>query len=228
MGTCKKFILNEITSYEDCKKSNPEIMTKIEIKDVHYLVDGKKYVRVTKVLDIIAKPEFYRWYAKFGFDHCERVKDRRASFGTKFHKYVQLLLSGQELNWIAMDDEMFQTMNLFTKWASKHDIKPLFLEKHLIDNCHLVGGTADFAGKFDGKKVLIDWKTAKKIYPSYYLQIAAYVAIYEDMYNCILDGAYIFCFRDGKVTEEFISHKELEEYYDLFLCALRLWRWKFG
>ena len=203
-------------------------MKKIIINDDHYLIGGKKYVRTTKVLDIIAKEELYRWFARYGMKYCNRHTERRASFGTKFHKYAEMLVGGKgkDVNWIAMNDEMFNTVNMFMDWAKHHELEPKHLEHHMHNDKYMYAGTADFIGWYDGKKYLIDWKTAKRIYPNYYLQLAAYVYMYEQSTNDKLDGFMIARFRDGKVETKEKDRKECDEYFQLFLAALKLWRWK--
>ena len=198
----------------------------IEVTKNTYEKDGKSYVRVTRVLDIIAKPEFYRWYAKFGWEHCIRVRDDRAAFGTRIHKEIQNWLEDKNI-WID-NKEMSETMDLFKDWCVLHDVVPEKLELHLFNDEMGVAGTCDFFGRFDGKDMIIDWKTSKKIYDNYRLQVAAYLYMFEQAYNRELDGAGIVCFRDGKVVEEFLSRDECLGLVSVFKNARELYRWKHG
>ena len=45
--------------------------------------------------------------------------------------------------------------------------------------------------------------------------------------ECIEGGAGILCIRDKKVIYEEMSREKCFELFEVFLCALKLWRWKF-
>ena len=77
-----------------------------------------------------------------------------------------------------------------------------------------------------GELALGDWKTSKRIYDEYWLQIAAYVMAFKELTGVNLDGGFICCIRDGKVTYEEKTFTELEVEFDAFLHALALHKWK--
>ena len=198
----------------------------IEVTKNTYKKDGKEYVRVTRVLDIIAKPEFYRWYAKYGWDYCIGVRDDRAAFGTRVHKEIQNWLEDKNI-WVDNKD-MGETMDLFKEWVGIHDVVPEKLEFRLFNDDMGVAGTCDFFGKFDGKDMIIDWKTSKKVYDNYSLQVSAYLYMFEHQYKKRLDGAGIVCFRDGKIVEKYFSRDECNELVKVFRNAREVYRWKYG
>ena len=80
----------------------------------------------------------------------------------------------------------------------------------------------------DGKKILIDWKTSKRVYDNYFLQASAYLHAYEEMTGDFLDGARIISFRDGKISSSFIGRDRCLELFDVFKCARILYKWKYG
>ena len=204
---------------------------KIEITKDTYHKQGKTYVRVTRVLDIIAKPEFYRWYAKHGYAYCIKVRDDRAAFGSRMHKEFQNWLSDENV-WID-DQEMQVSFDDFKMWADLHKLKPLELEYRLFNDELLVGGTCDYIGMMtregEEKFVLLDWKTSKRAYDNYKLQVAIYLFMYEQMTDSkLLGGAGIICFRDGKIIEKYISREDCLKLVDVFKAARILYRWKYG
>lgn len=201
-------------------------MSEIEVKKDHYLIDGKKYVRVTRILDVIAKPEFYRWYGKHGYKKCQQIMTTRAGFGTRVHKEIYNYLSGEDI-WID-NEEMKQTMEIFTEWAEEHKLDPLLLEHHIKNEEYMYAGTSDFIGFCDGKKLLLDWKTSKAIYDNFYLQLAAYFYAYERESGVELDGAGILGIRDGKVLFDKIDREKCLELFDVFKAARRIYKWKYG
>lgn len=175
---------------------------------------------------MIAKPEFYRWYAKFGWKHCTRVRDDRAAYGTRFHKEIQNFLEGKEV-WLD-NVEMQETFQVFLDWYESHDIKPEGLEVRLFNDELGVAGTCDFVGFFDGELWVIDWKTSKRVYDNYGLQVAIYLWMYEQQYDKVCRGAGVVCFRDGKVHEKYFTRSECMNNLEVYKHARELYRWKYG
>jgi len=198
----------------------------IEVTRNSYKKDGKEYVRVTRVLDIIAKPEFYRWYAKYGWDYCINYRDDRAAFGTRVHKEIQNWLENKKV-WID-NEEMGKVFDIFKMWYDIHDFKVENLEVHLFDDEMEVAGTCDYGGMFDGKRMILDWKTSKKVYDNYKLQIAVYLYMYEKNMNLKCDGAGVVCFTKDGVIEEFFTRDECLELLETFKHAREVYRWKHG
>jgi len=194
--------------------------------DDSYIIDGKEYIRVTRVLDVIAKPELYRWIGKYGWDYCEGVKDKRASFGTRVHKEIQNYLSGDEV-WVD-SEEMRHTMALFVSWACSNRLLPVHLEHRVISDSFMFGGTADFIGDFNDKRTLIDWKTSKYVFDHYKLQVVAYAMALEEMGEEPVEQCKIVSIRDGGITSGLIKREEFEDLYKVFLCARRIYKWKYG
>ena len=201
--------------------------TEVEITKDTYKRGDKTYVRVTRVLDVIAKPEFYRWYAKVGYKEAIRIRDDRAAFGSRMHKEFQNWLEDKNV-WID-DSEMQVSFDLFKKWCDEHNVKPLELEMRLFNDELETAGTCDFIGWMDNKLVVLDWKTSKRVYDNYKLQVAVYLYMYEELSGKFMsDGAGIVCFRDGKIVEKYMSRDECIELVDVFRAARCLYRWKYG
>jgi predicted RecB family nuclease len=103
-----------------------------------------------------------------------------ANRGEAVHSAIELLR-------LAIDGEIYDDMcqrswkdsisEKTSKGMSKvqedrHRCSPDAVEERFI--CGQWAGTADFVGEFDGKKIIIDWKTSKKSNVSYDLQLGAY------------------------------------------------------
>ena len=62
-----------------------------------YDIDGIWYPRVTKIVDIKAKPALYRFYAEMNnFKEGEAVKKQSASEGTLIHEIVEKIFIGEK------------------------------------------------------------------------------------------------------------------------------------
>jgi len=196
------------------------------VSENSYVKDGKSYIRVTKVLDVIAKPEFYRWFAKHGYEYCTKHRDNRAAFGTRLHSEIKTFLTG-DVPYLE-SEEMQIYFDSFKDWYGSHVVMPDHLEFNLLNDNLMSGGTADFIGIIDGKNVVADWKTGQRIYDTHSLQVAAYVYMYEQMFDIKLDGACICLFNNHGWKQKFISRSECKHLLSVFRAARKLYRWKFG
>jgi len=203
------------------------ITEKIKVNKNTYEIDGKHYVRVTRVLDIVAKPEFYRWYAKHGYEWCINYRDDRASFGTRVHKEIQNRLEDKNV-WLD-NSEMSSVFEHFKKWEKSHELIPIFLEKRLVSDELMSAGTCDYVGMVDGRLMVLDWKTSKRVYDMYPVQVAIYLWMYEQMTGAVVDGgAGVVCFKRDGVVEKFFSRDECLELVDVFRHARALYKWKYN
>jgi hypothetical protein len=215
------------------KESKSKRRKGVPVKDVDivvdrdtYEIDGMRYARVTRVLDIIAKPEFYRWYAKHGVRKCNSIRDDRAAFGTRLHKEIQNKLEGKNV-WLD-NPEMVKCFKNFNLWLSLHDVEIHCLECNIWNKELLSAGTCDFVGRVDGKNMLLDWKSSKRVYDTHNLQVAAYLYMYELQFNKVLGGgAGVICVTKDGVEERYLSRDECLELVKLFRYARELFRWKF-
>ena len=191
-----------------------------------YIIDGREYSRVTKVLDVIPKPELDNWYRRMGKKYCDTKRDVRASFGTRVHKEIQNLLEKKEV-WVD-DAEMMEDLQMFKEWSEKHNLKPVSLEQHLYNDDLMVAGTCDFIGEVDGELKLLDWKTSKRLYDQYPIQVSAYLYMYEQQFDTKLEGAGIVSFRNGKVKEKHLDRSECYKLLPIFKACNLIYRWKYG
>src|SRR3989338_1761884 len=62
-----------------------------------YEINGFWYPRVTKIVEIKAKPALYRFYANMNnFAEGEQIKQRSATEGTMIHEAVEGILTGKK------------------------------------------------------------------------------------------------------------------------------------
>lgn len=194
-----------------------------------YTIKGKRYPRVTRILDIIAKPEFFRWYAKHGMEFCDRVRDDRAVFGTRLHKEIQNILEGREV--FVDSGEMGVCIDNFRGWlGGKSRFIPVVLEYNVFSDVLGCAGTLDCVARYEGFRFpwLFDWKSSKRVYDNYRLQVSVYLVMYESMTGRRLGGACIVCFTDKGVVEVCLSRGECYRLLEFFVAARMLYRWKYG
>lgn len=199
-----------------------------------YIIEGTKYYRVTRVKSAINQPGLNYWRASVGSTRANQIMRTRATFGTQLHKLIETILMGHKVNVSNYDDETQTSLELFIKAKEKYNIQAEALEQKLWNDELGVAGTTDFIGTADlpklGKNahIVFDWKTSKSIYPDFFIQLAAYVFTFEIMTGVKLDGAAILQIRDGKMKIEERSYDELKRFYDVFQCALCIFKYQKG
>jgi len=103
----------------------------------------------------------------------------------KFIKVKISVLGGTEDNpslypELPDNDEAESAIIAFTKWWKNHDVIPIHTERKVYSRKYNYSGTFDFLAYVDGRLAMVDWKSSKRIWPEYYLQLAAYVFAYEE------------------------------------------------
>jgi len=206
---------------------NIKVPMDIIATDNYYLIKGKKYIRVTRVLSIIDKPELRNWLAKTGNKKSKQILKSRAGFGTTIHKLIEVLLSEGKLDITNYDDKFKDTMNLFEDWKKNNAISVEATEQKLWSEKYNFAGTCDCIAIINGSRYICDWKTSKDIYPEYVLQLGAYFIAFKELTGIELDGAVILQMRDGKYKEQYYTKEELYNAFEVFKAAKKLFEWKY-
>jgi hypothetical protein len=141
-------------------------------KDRWYSVNGKKYPTVTTILGILEKPALVQWSANMTVQyirenlaelttpdqieyHLKKAKTAYRTIskqamdtGSIVHDAIHCYLSGGKPESIIGDnDKATNSFLAFLTWADKVKLKPIALEKVLIDQVNEIGGTCDFIGE---------------------------------------------------------------------------------
>jgi hypothetical protein len=180
---------------------------------------------VTTVLSVIAKQGLYRWYAKHGWDECERIKTEAGAIGTRVHDAIERLLKGETVEESGRVHSMLLT---FEKWRYSANYQPLELERKVESKLHKFHGTLDSIGTMNDtdELVLTDWKSSSQIDTTYALQLAAYAWAYEEETGkTITTGQIVRLDKkpDAKPQIEVKRFDNLPSYFPVFLSCLNLW-----
>jgi len=213
-----------------------------EVTNKNYRFNGKEYIRVTQSLNIINKPGITAWSARVGRKKVETVLKRRCDLGTTVHNLFERTLKGEAFNLGTYEKEIQEDLELFNEFRINTCIVPEALEQRLWSNKYGYAGTADFLGEYKsnkkylvrgwkanfpkGAKVVGDWKTSADIYPTYFLQLAAYIMAFEELTGIKLAGGFIAQFRNGKVRIKEKTYAELKIEFKAYLHALALYKWQ--
>jgi hypothetical protein len=150
-------------------------------------VNGSPQPSVTSVLDCYPKSAgYYQWLKTVGQD-ADNLRDEAGRKGSVVHKMTEYLDFGNPINLLDDNSEPVCSMNEWAMFERYVDFRRRFTpEVHHIelDYCSAelgFGGTLDRIVTLNGKNILFDIKTGNNIYPSHWLQQAAYVKLFEEM-----------------------------------------------
>ncbi len=144
-----------------------------------YEVNGTWYPRVTKIVEIKAKPALYKFYGDLdSFAQGEEIKTKSASEGTLIHETAEAILLGKSP---VVEPSIKPSIDAFTGFIEKNSIQvdPDYVEKQVVNHTDRYAGTLDALGLIDGKFGVIDIKTSQSIYRDYNLQTSAYMGALE-------------------------------------------------
>lgn len=197
---------------------------------------GEPVMRVTQVIKMLNKDSLPNWANKIGL-HGIKYQDelnRTSKIGTACHDVLEAYFSRNRLAVLDFDElditsnsdklEVRRALESFFSWyqefTKKRPFNVLRTEQVVVGD--YVGGTIDvlLEGWKDPNKVIIgDYKTSSGFYMTQFLQLSAYVMIYEEVYGPdTVEGVMIIRMdKKGKKGEHrFIRRENLNIYIDLF------------
>lgn len=138
-----------------------------------YKVDGIKVPSVTRVVDGCFPKNLTEWALLVGKEEYDNVINEAIEIGNDTHKWVEDYITyGHVCSNPA--DHISHPVNAFLKWNDR--FKPSWndAERKIYCDKYKYAGTVDAVAKINGRVCVIDFKTSKKIYKPYYLQVTAY------------------------------------------------------
>jgi len=142
--------------------------------DFMYNDNNVSYPSVTTMLKVLPEPDGLKWF-KNNYPDAEKYTARRAMIGTTCHYFFECQCAYHlpdhtpEMEEVAfaehLDEESLDSIgNINRKIKSimkQHDFKPISLEDTVWSDVLKVAGRVDYRGMLNGKKVILDLKTAK-------------------------------------------------------------------
>ncbi len=200
----------------------------------YFLEDGTRVPGVTTVLGRFKDSGgLIRWAYQQGKDGKELYEERDAAadIGTCVHGMVEQHINGKMADDCrAMAADILPKLDMLAKalsgfaaylaWAENFKIEITHQEIQMVSEKYKFGGTPDGIGLIGGKRVLLDWKTSKKIYSDYLAQIAAYKLLWEENNPDlpITGGFHLLRFakEHGDFSHQFYAN--LDEGERMFVC----------
>lgn len=207
---------------------------------------------VTTILEVWPKgKEFWDWLAsRMSYEEAIFERDMGGERGTRCHDTYENLAYGDTYSFEAYAEMYFRgqpeiavpewrKIEAFEQWHTDWGSPGVVTRRNGVPaiECalysweHGYAGTTDkvyTGGKFGSKRIMVDYKTSKGIWDSFWAQLAAYFVAWHEMGEEPIDGIAIFrpnakkaCGYDFEVIED---PKQIEEWFQDFLAAYRLWR----
>lgn len=199
---------------------------------------GETVRRVTSVIKTLSKDQLLYWANRIGLQGISYSKEltRTSNIGSFCHSVIEQYVRKDciaafdfmEFHIESQHDrrEAMNALNSFEKWLKKfknsHTFHVKFTEKVVVGEN--LGGTIDCGidgWKDPDKVILVDYKTSSGFYFTQFLQLSAYVMLYEEVYgeNTVEGIMVVRLDKKGKPGEaRFIARKHLDEFILCFQC----------
>jgi hypothetical protein len=169
-------------------------------KKGYYLKDGTRVIGTTTCIGRFKESGGLMWWAceqgkaieRGEISHMYEKRDDAADIGTATHflvfrhihglpnldlEKVEILDMGDDGTTVLNDDyrqAMQSGFDAYIQWERMTKLEITHQEIQLVSTIYKFGGCPDAVGIIDGLPCLLDWKTSKRVYQDFLIQIAAY------------------------------------------------------
>lgn len=207
-------------------------LKRVKAHTQYVLSDGTRVPGVTTVLSILAKPALVPWANRLGLQGIDVTKyvDELADAGTCAHYLIECHLGSIEPDLSPFSDEQIgmarNSLAKFYEWEEQNKPQVVASEVPLVSEKYKYGGTIDLIAMIGNRMEVIDFKTAKGLYPEHAHQLAAYVELARENGYPVKRARIL---RIGRTADEGFEErqwavKELKENFELFKHALVIYR----
>ena len=149
--------------------------------------NGVKLPSVTTVLGAFKKKSLIEWRNKVGNEEADRIMNRAATRGTKFHNMMESYLRNEEDFLFGVMPDMRQAFRDMQETLDLID-NIRYIESPLYSEKLGVAGRTDCIAEFGGVPSIIDFKTSRnekkaEWIENYFEQGTAYALMYEELVN---------------------------------------------
>lgn len=199
-------------------------------KGGYYTESGKRVPSVTTILGKFKDPGGliqwgYKTGLRQGFAHGRNgvsppglYADKAAEIGTVVHDAVEAFVHGTIADLCLAETEGYAELSdsqadkaevsfgAFLRWWEIVQPEITHTEIPLVSEELHVGGTMDAVATLGGRRVVLDWKTSRRIYDDYKIQLAAYAHLWGEVQGETLSEAHVLRF--DKITGAF-AHESI-------------------
>lgn len=202
---------------------------------------GDFYPSVTTILEAYPKSfALLEWMKKMGGD-ADEIRDEAGRRGSIVHQCTEDLDRGIEICFLdAFNKPRFKQIEWamferYVEFRTNWDFELIANEVHYISQIFGYGGTIDRVFKYQDQHWMIDIKTSNSLHPQYWLQQAAYAAMFEEYNNITIDRIAILHLNSktrtpgGKIIQGigwklYEPEYSREHYFNIFQSVFSLWK----
>ena len=200
-----------------------------------YWLDEKPYVSVTTVLKVLDKPAIRYWFGKEVYLAMVvnptltegealaapyKTSGKAQERGKTVHSIVEAYkTTGAKIEGIP--EAFVGYAKAFYSWAADNNVKVLESEKTVVSQKHMFAGTLDLLVHTGQKRLLVDIKTGKDIYPEAALQLSAYRQALQENNEPVDAMGVVLLREDGTYKFE-----EQTPVFEIFLSVKHIWEWQ--
>lgn len=202
--------------------------------------DGGFVPSVTTILESYPKgAAYFNWLKEAGKD-ADEIRDEAGRRGSVVHKLTELYDAGHEVHLVNPNGSIDYKLNEWAMFERYVEFRSRFqfvtdcIELNIISKDLGYAGTIDRVITMNGEKILLDIKTSNAIYPSYWLQLAAYRSLLMNTVGKKVDKVAILWLNAKTRTEgkkgdiqgigwQMVIKEDTSKDLDLFNATYQLW-----
>lgn len=222
-------------------------------KDTRYVPKGThtKYINingefvpsVTNVIKVIPKDALIYWANSLGWKKksVKRELEESAYIGTIAHNTIEKIIIKDKQEGVFNADKLRECMYKhsslevqnsvlsFISWyeINRNDIELIDIERKMVNLSY--GGTCDMICKYKNKPMIFDFKTSGDFYFSMFVQLSAYVKLYERETDTEIEDVAVLRVdkKDGEIAQlkrlSEVRNGDIDYYYSVFEQCLDLY-----
>lgn len=166
-----------------------------------YNVGGVEYPSVTTILECLNKGEgIQNWAVRCAMDYVRQHRDdmaldallanaainwrsvlsEAAGIGSEVHSMIEEFIATGSCGLDAHSEKAKTSFDAFVKWQNQHGVTWLKSEMQVVSHVWGYAGTLDAICLYEGRRLVLDFKTSGGFWDSYRFQIAAYRTAAEE------------------------------------------------
>lgn len=214
-----------ILSYKNGKEYDLEYDDKAH----SYKVEGVKVPSVTRVVDGCFPKDLTHWALSIGQEEYDKVISEALEVGNDTHQWIEDYINFghacEDTDGLWRCNHILKPVKAFLGWTEEYKPEWIDAERKIYCDKYKYAGTVDAVAKINGRVCIIDFKTSKKIYKPYHLQVTAYAQAIKRM-DGLRRWPLGIILRLDKETGEF-EHKVFEpkHNFNTFKKCLELKQW---
>ena len=206
-------------------------------------MNGEYVPSVTNIIKVIPKDNLIYWANSLGWKRksVRKELEEAANIGTNVHEYIEKIIKNDKQKNLNLDNirndiklnyvaETKNALISFLDWyeVNRYSLELIDMEKSMSGDFY--GGTCDMICKYNNKLMIFDFKTSGDFYFSMYVQLAAYVRLYENETNEKIDDVAVLRMdkKFGNIAKlkklSDIKNGDIDFYYYVFEQCLNLYR----